>query len=443
LKKVLILAYDFPPYVSVGGLRPYNWYKQLKKEGFFPVVVTRQWVNRYGNQLDYVAAGTSDTVEVEETEEGMIIRTPYFPNWSNRLMLAYGNNRFILLRKFLSFLLEFFQWFFILGPKAKIYRAADEYLKRHGADVIIATGDPFILFKYARMLGKKYDIPWVADYRDPWSHNFEEGKQRYLSPFYRFVERHISGSAAFITTAAEIVQEKVKKLQLNTHLHILYNGFEQEIVKHHSAPPAHSEVLCIAYAGTVYDWHPWNSFFRQLYLFKQNNPTVPLQLNFYGNNRPEELKTWLRDHLPDLQDSVIFHPKLSYAELIPKLAENHVFLLFNDYYIRGTKIYDYLGLKRHILFCYLDDVEAKKLKDQYYRLADEDGLSSRVQADLIEETQSGTLVRDADHLREVLSCFSKEFLRKGNIACHSINTERYSREFQVKKLAELIRNHIR
>jgi len=29
-KKVLILAYDFPPYVSVGGMRPYNWYRYLK-----------------------------------------------------------------------------------------------------------------------------------------------------------------------------------------------------------------------------------------------------------------------------------------------------------------------------------------------------------------------------------------------------------------------------
>jgi hypothetical protein len=25
MKKLLILAYDFPPYVSVGGMRPYNW----------------------------------------------------------------------------------------------------------------------------------------------------------------------------------------------------------------------------------------------------------------------------------------------------------------------------------------------------------------------------------------------------------------------------------
>ncbi len=33
MKRLLILAYDFPPYVSVGGLRPYAWYKYLKEFG--------------------------------------------------------------------------------------------------------------------------------------------------------------------------------------------------------------------------------------------------------------------------------------------------------------------------------------------------------------------------------------------------------------------------
>jgi hypothetical protein len=45
MKKLLILAYDFPPYVSVGGLRPYNWFKYLKEFGVEPIVVTRQWGN--------------------------------------------------------------------------------------------------------------------------------------------------------------------------------------------------------------------------------------------------------------------------------------------------------------------------------------------------------------------------------------------------------------
>ncbi|MDY0217231.1 MAG: hypothetical protein RBS19_09780 [Bacteroidales bacterium] len=35
MEKVLILAYDFPLYVSVGGLRPYSWYKNFHEFEYF------------------------------------------------------------------------------------------------------------------------------------------------------------------------------------------------------------------------------------------------------------------------------------------------------------------------------------------------------------------------------------------------------------------------
>ena len=37
--KVLILAYDFPPYVSVGGIRPYNWMKFMPEFDVEPMVM--------------------------------------------------------------------------------------------------------------------------------------------------------------------------------------------------------------------------------------------------------------------------------------------------------------------------------------------------------------------------------------------------------------------
>jgi hypothetical protein len=62
MKKLLILAYDFPPYVSVGavlslskyGLRPYNWYRYLKAYDVEPIVITRQRSNAHGNHLDLI-----------------------------------------------------------------------------------------------------------------------------------------------------------------------------------------------------------------------------------------------------------------------------------------------------------------------------------------------------------------------------------------------------
>ena len=169
MKKLLILAYDFPPYVSVGGLRPYSWYKHLKEFGIYPVVVTRQWDNKFGNYLDYVAPTKTNKTEVEKTEYGTIIRTPYKPNLANKILLKYGGNKFRLIRKSISAFYELTQWFFYVGPKKQLLKEADNYLKNNKVDAIIATGDPFILFKYASKLSAKYNIPWIADYRDAWS----------------------------------------------------------------------------------------------------------------------------------------------------------------------------------------------------------------------------------------------------------------------------------
>ena len=71
MKKILILAYDFPPYISAGSLRPYSWYESLHEFGVYPVVITRQWDNKYGNHLDYVAHSGSAQTIIEENEQSL------------------------------------------------------------------------------------------------------------------------------------------------------------------------------------------------------------------------------------------------------------------------------------------------------------------------------------------------------------------------------------
>ena len=181
MKKLLILAYDFPPYVSVGGLRPASWHKYFHEFGIYPIVVTRQWGNKYGSHLDYIAPSERNETIVEETETGTIIRTPYKPNLANRLMLQYGDHKYKYVRKFISAFYEFFQWIFFIGPKSRLYYGAKKYLRENKVDCIIATGEPFILFKYASKLSKKFNIPWVADYRDPWVQSTHKASQTIIN----------------------------------------------------------------------------------------------------------------------------------------------------------------------------------------------------------------------------------------------------------------------
>ena len=167
MKKVLILAYDFPPYVSVGGLRPSYWYENFKEMGLFPIVITRNWNPIHGNALDYIQPSKTKEIEIEETGKGILIKTPYKATLSNRLTLKGKKDPISnLLKKTSTGWNEIGQWFLPIGTKYELYKAAKNFLKDNKVDVIIATGDPFILFKYASKLSKKFNIPWVADYRD-------------------------------------------------------------------------------------------------------------------------------------------------------------------------------------------------------------------------------------------------------------------------------------
>ena len=142
VKKILILAYDFPPYVSVGGLRPYAWHKYFRKFGLEPIVVTRQWDPVRQNALDYIAPSEFSTVITEETQWGIVVKAPYKPTVSNRLLLKYGASRFKLLRKTLTFLTECLQFVLPVGPKRPIYLAAKAFLLQNQVDFIIGSATP-------------------------------------------------------------------------------------------------------------------------------------------------------------------------------------------------------------------------------------------------------------------------------------------------------------
>ena len=144
MKKVLILAYDFPPYVSVGGLRPHAWYKYLKEFGVEPIVVTRQWGNVHGNYLDYISEGSSDQTIIEETEFGTIIQSPYQPNAANRLMLKYGENKFRIIRKSISAFYEFVQFLFAVGPKSSIYKMRFSLLPSYSLKSSLKSSELFL-----------------------------------------------------------------------------------------------------------------------------------------------------------------------------------------------------------------------------------------------------------------------------------------------------------
>ena len=438
--KVLILAYDFPPYVSVGGLRPYSWLKYFHEFDIYPIIVTRQWNNLYKNGLDYVAPGYSDSTVWEENETGTTLRTPYQPNLSNVLLLKYGTERFQFIRKIISAYYEFAQYIFFVGPKSALYHEAKKYMQEHKVDCILATGDPYVLFRYAAALSEEFNVPWIADYRDPWSQDSKVQQNPILKAWNSFLESRILKTVKAVTTVSTFFEKKITALVQNKPFYIISNGFDPDASTAASLVPQSKTTLQIAFVGTILKWHPIEVIFQSISEFILSNPDAKLVVNFYGINMQEELQALIIDKYAPIAHCISIHPKMENADLQKELAKNNVMLLFNYYSYMGTKIYDYIGIRRKIILCFENDPVADDLKKKYYNLEDASLHAPQLQTELINETNSGVVVKDGPHLTSLLGELYTELRHTGTIRCDSRNVENYSRKIQVQHLARLIKD---
>jgi len=439
MKKVLILAYDFPPYVSVGGLRPSYWYENFKEMGLFPIVITRNWNPIHGNALDYIQPSKTKEIEIEETGKGILIKTPYKATLSNRLTLKGKKDPISnLLKKTSTGWNEIGQWFLPIGTKYELYKAAKNFLKDNKVDIILATGEPFILFKYASKLSKEFNTPWVADYRDPWSNRISINNKPIQKNIAKVLEKKYLKNVKLISTVSEYFAAIIKKNVCDKPFAIIPNGYDENVLTENIKTPQNNELLTISLAGTIYNWHPCSYFLDLISNFLQDNPNANFNINFYGTNKENSIRELLEND-EKLKKIITMYPKMSNDKLAMELAKSNILLLFNDYSIMGTKIYDYLALNRKIILCFEDDKEANLLKEKYFKFKSIKGLSESLQTDLIKKTNSGIIVKDSEHLYNILKDLCNEFEEKSYIENHTIGAENYSRKVQTKKIVGVLK----
>lgn len=354
MRKALILAYDFPPLNSIGAQRPYSWFKYFKAFGIEPIVVTRHWDRKFNDQTDFYRASLSQHTVVEESTNGTVIRVPFKPNLRDRLIDRSGAVS-VILRKFLSLAQALTEHHTSnLDNKCGILNEARKYLQSNKVDIIIATGEPFILFSYAARLSKKFDIPWVADYRDGWStnNNLEQPsfRNRLFKKVFGYVERSTLYSSSIVSTAAPDFSKRISSLLgKNEHeVPVIYNGYFEELYEN-LEPVKLQNVFSIAHAGTIYPFQKVETFLDGLNRFLSKHPQNKIEVTFYGLNMfPEQIK---RIQNFPTEAKIQFTDKMPHRDIIQKLRSTHVQLLLatpevNQIY---AKVFDYMATGRPIL----------------------------------------------------------------------------------------------
>lgn len=355
--RILILAYDFPPNESIGGQRPWFWTKHLHEHSIYPVVITRHWNNSISTAIECAKPSDNKVTSDDRQKTHHIIRLPFRPGLRDRILTRYGMHQMRGLRKVLSFCINIGEHIMLpVGDKYFIYKEARRRLIDLNVDVILATGEPFILHTYARKLGKKYNKPVILDYRDGWTSNQEQNKPSFLQQvvgrIHKSCERKNISGAQMITAASPSYLKKIpKNLKNSQERRVVYNGFDWGVLEHLKEQPP-NDVFTIAYAGRFYDYQRLETFLEGMRLFITHNSGAKIKAVFYGLSfYPEMVKRLLSYH-QSLTPHLEVTARLPYNNVMNRLHSADTLLLLSAPGAEwlSAKVFDYLPHRKPILF---------------------------------------------------------------------------------------------
>ena len=401
MKKILILSYQFPPSTSVSAQRAESWWRFFHELGYHPVVVTRHWNEGMNSPMDFAKPSQKREISIDEQENATVIRVPFTPNLRDQMLLKYGIDKHQILRKALTA-------FYSVGEHAwmgwdsqsGMYQAANDYLNRHECVAILATAEPFIVFKYAHLLSKKHGLPWVADFQDGWSTctvKCQHGLQKWLkNTFYKRFETRYLSNASGIVTAAPSYQAQLQALHTQLPIEVNYYGYceEEMTLFKKNVLTEISQSFDIGYAGSIYGYQPLELFLEgyQKFLKEEQIGKGESRVIFYGANFYEAQKSRVLAFDEALHPYITTTDRLPKMELFEQLVQCAALLLFgDDTEIRiPSKVFEYLPLQRPVLLVRNDRAILEKI---------------------LTETESGRLCDTADdvcrHLRELYYFFKK------------------------------------
>lgn len=346
-RKVLVIAYYFPPMGLSGVQRTAKFMKYLPQYGWKPTVLT---VSPTG----YYAADTTLLEEVEQAGTEIVRASSLDPNrlFKSQGVVKMPSER---VRKILQFAGDaVFVPDTKIGWKSKALKAATDLLSREHFDVIFATAPPQTDFLIGEALKKKFGLPLVLDYRDAW---LDYPFKYYPTPLHRYLhyrlEKRVLKVADRIIVTVRRVKESILKHYLGLDYHdvtIIPQGYDPaDFVSRPVSKPAARRKMRMTHAGTFYADRNPSVLLQALHNLLRDVPQMRgrLELSLIGNVREEDQT--LVNKL-GLQNDVKFFGYLDHKECTRHLMESDVLwlVLDNDYQSPG-KLYEYLGARKPIL----------------------------------------------------------------------------------------------
>ena len=271
MKRVLVITYYWPPSGGSGVQRWVKFAKYLPAEGWQPVIYTPE--NPEYTAIDH-------TLETEIPHSAEIIRrpilepygiyrrlmgkgastdmktltSPVIPSgakesvasasggavteissgrktWKQRLSLWIRGNLFVPDPR--------------VGWVRPSVRFLKDYLKKHPVDVIVTTGPPHSMHLIGQRLHKELGIPWIPDFRDPWTRMYylkHLPMTRRTWRRLRAMEQAVLDDCSTVLAVTPLVQEEFQA-QTSTPVAMITNGYDGGDFEQAVEPDGHFNIV--------------------------------------------------------------------------------------------------------------------------------------------------------------------------------------------------------
>ena len=424
--RLLIVAYYFPPYNTIGAVRVGKTAALLAAAGHDVHVLTAR---------DQPLQPTLDV----EFDEARITRTAWC-DVNAPITWALGGRRRVAAEGYApraargSWLRRLGGWYKSLVnlPDGQIgwlpwaLSAGRDVIERARPDLILASALPPTALWVAARLARRYDIPWVAELRDLWVDDPSYAHPAWRRWLEERLQRELLSSARGLVTVSEPLAEHLRS-SYDKPTAVILNGYDMRdhqraaaLARDAEHPRSSDRRLTIAYTGMLYAGrrNP-EPLFQALALMGDDASRIHVE---FTGRYLHEVEPLARRHGVGAQITV--QSTVPYLESLARQQRADVLLLLTDSdpAQRGVftgKLFEYLAARRPLLVV---------------------GGRDNVAAQLVEQRQVGFVSDDPRRIAEQLRRWLREKEQRGRLAEPPPSArDGLSRQEQVSRLDGFLR----
>ena len=290
-----------------------------------------------------------------------------------------------------------------------VIKRASQLLEAEHFDLILSSSPHPTTQIVASKISKKFDIPWIAEFRDSWVANHYYVHNRLRKHIETKLEKDTLANCKYIIAATPMIMEKQEQLH-HKPTSIIYNGYDENNINNPAIKLA--DKFTITYTGTIYPYKQSPLKFLQAL---KNTGIQDIEVRFYGQKY-----SWLQDIIDKLELGNFVHQygKVSRNEVTKKQQESHVLLTFNweDASEKGVcplKFFEYLAARRPILATGGIPIDAVEI--------------------IMGQTQSGSYCETTKKIEDTIRYYYGKYINHDNT--FSSNTEEVNK-FSYRNLAK-------